>query len=166
MKAVRRVARGHLGRAEHARAVVLGVGEAWRAHGLGEFGARPIALPPPPPDGPLGARSGNPRGALRRDGAHCIVARARSVREIEGFLRVDATKDELDERSTLIEPLSGQTRRGRRRERFNDLRRGLCGRWLDSKRTPQPAALVIVAERAMAAEDGRSGEAIAAPVEA
>jgi hypothetical protein len=56
-----------------------------------------------------------------------IVARASPVAEIEGFLRVDATVDELDELYTLIEQLSDQTRSGRRRELFDDLRRSLCG---------------------------------------
>lgn len=56
-----------------------------------------------------------------------LVARASPVAEIEGFLRVDATIDELDELYTLIEHLSDLTRSGRRRELLDDLRRSLCG---------------------------------------
>jgi hypothetical protein len=56
-----------------------------------------------------------------------IVARARPIAEIEGFLRVDATLDELDELSTLIEHFSDQTRSRRRLELLDDLRRSLCG---------------------------------------
>jgi hypothetical protein len=56
-----------------------------------------------------------------------IVARASPVAEIEGFLRVDATIDELDELYTLIEQLTDLTRSRRRIELLDDLRRSLCG---------------------------------------
>jgi hypothetical protein len=56
-----------------------------------------------------------------------IVARASPVAEIEGFLRVDATIDELDEIYTLVEQLSDIPRSRRQRELLDDLRRSLCG---------------------------------------
>jgi hypothetical protein len=56
-----------------------------------------------------------------------VVARASPVAEIEGFLRVDATLDELDDIYTLVEQLTDATRSRRRLELYDDLRRSLCG---------------------------------------
>jgi hypothetical protein len=54
-----------------------------------------------------------------------IIARATPVAEVPGFLRIDATVDELDELYTLVEHLTDMTRSRRRIELYDDLRAGL-----------------------------------------
>jgi hypothetical protein len=54
-----------------------------------------------------------------------IIARATPVAEIPGFLRIDASVEELDDLYTLVEQLTDMTRSRRRIEHFDDLRRGL-----------------------------------------
>jgi hypothetical protein len=55
-----------------------------------------------------------------------IIARATPVAEVPGFLRIDASVEELDELYTLVEQLTDMTRSRRRIELLDDLRGGLC----------------------------------------
>lgn len=55
-----------------------------------------------------------------------VIARANPIEEVPGFLRIDASMQELDDLYTLVEELTDATRSRRRIEILDDIRGDLC----------------------------------------